>query len=100
MKFDPEHVAHSTAVPGKHGLYMPPQISPAGSRPLSRYVQALSRAAGTGLGMHQECSGNGPEAFGLSLMTIAAAVSRDVCEWSPLWYECLSVVTSCPRPVA
>ena len=51
-------------------------------------MPALSRAAGNGL-----------EAFGLSLMTIAAAVSKGVCEWSPWWYECLSVVTSCSRPV-
>ena len=33
-------------------------------------MPALSRAAGNGL-----------EAFGLSLMTIAAAVSKGVCEW-------------------
>jgi hypothetical protein len=51
-------------------------------------VPALSREAGNGL-----------EAFGLSLKTIAAAVSDGVCEWSPWWYECLSVVTSCSRPV-
>ena len=55
---------------------------------LSRKVPALSRAAG-----------NGFEAFGMSLMTIAAAVSEGVCEWIPWWYECLSVVTSCSRPV-
>ena len=40
-------------------------------------MPALSRAAGNGL-----------EAFGLSLMTIAAAVSKGVCEWSPWWYKC------------
>ena len=40
-------------------------------------MPALSRAAGNGL-----------EAFGLSLMTIAAAVSKGVCEWSPWWCEC------------
>ena len=32
-------------------------------------------------------------------MTIAAAVSKGVCEWSPWWYECLSVVTSCSTSV-
>ena len=37
-------------------------------------MPALSRAA----------AGNGLEAFGLSLMTIAAAVSNGVCKWSPL----------------
>ena len=26
-------------------------------------------------------------------------MSKGVCEWSPWWYECLSVVTSCSRPV-
>ena len=51
-------------------------------------MPALSRAAGNGL-----------EAFGLSLMTIAAAVSKGVCEWSLWWYESLSVVTSCSRPM-
>ena len=49
-------------------------------------MPALNRAAGNGL-----------EAFGLSLMTIAAAVSNGVCKWSPWWYECLSVVRSCSR---
>ena len=36
---------------------------------------------------------------GLSLITIAVAMSKRVCKWSPWWYECLSVVPSCSRPV-
>ena len=78
----------ATALARKHGLYMPPQISPAGPGPPVVGASPVGQA-----------DGNGLEAFGLSLITIAAAMSKRVCKWSPWWYECLSVVPSCFRPV-